>query len=149
MRPLFFRRNDRGLAALSGKLYPHPPLLFLATRSDLFVWALPRDERPEENTVVFRAPYWNIYASDAKVCLGIMIRPESLNLQSCSRWEEGFFRSEFTHAAGPHKLTRYPKGFLAMWKSLEKKPAFPLKYLIALNTTVTEVIRLAERHERT
>lgn len=149
MRPVFFRRNDPGLASLSGKLYPHPPLLFLATLSDLFVWALPCNERPVANTDVCRAPYWNIYASDARVCLGTMVRPESLNLESCSKWEEGFFRSEFTHAAGPHKLTRHRKGFLAMWKSLEKKPVFPLKYLIALDTTVTQVIREAERNDRT
>ncbi|MGA8595598.1 MAG: PRTRC system protein B [Bryobacteraceae bacterium] len=149
MRPLFFRRNDQGLASLSGKLYPHPPLLFLATRSDLFVWALPCDERPEENTIVFRAPYWNVYASDARVCLGTMVRPESLSLGSCSTWEEGFFRSECTHAVGPHKLTRYRKGFLAMWKSLERKPLFPSRYLVALNTTVSQVIRQAERHDRT
>jgi PRTRC genetic system protein B len=149
IRPLFFRRNDPGLASLRGKLYPHPPLVFLATRADLFVWALPRDERPVANTVLCRAPYWNIYDSDARVCLGTMVHPESLNLESCRRWEEGFFRSEFTHAAGPHKVTRYRKGFLAMWKSLDNKPAFPLKYLIALNTTVTQVIRHAVLHERT
>ena len=47
-RTMFFsdRGDDRVLKNMNGKLYPHPPLLFKACGSHLWVRALAKDERP-------------------------------------------------------------------------------------------------------
>ena len=46
---------------MNGKLYPHPPLLFKACGSHLWVRALAKDERPTAETKLCMAPYWNCY----------------------------------------------------------------------------------------
>ena len=67
-RTMFFsdHGNDRVLTNMNGKLYPHPPLLFKACGSHLWIRALAKDERPTAETKLCLAPYWNCY--DNGVC---------------------------------------------------------------------------------
>ena len=46
VRPMFFRDGSE-LADISGKLFPHPALLFVVRNGVLFVRALPANRRPE------------------------------------------------------------------------------------------------------
>jgi hypothetical protein len=62
-------------------------------------------------------------------CLGSMRVPRDLSLETYTGWEQGFFSSAFTHAATAGKLTRHPKGFLAMWGELADRCTFPPEYL--------------------
>jgi hypothetical protein len=55
-------------------------------------------------------------------------------------WEQSFFQSEFTHASGTQKHTRFPEGLLAMWQFLEGKKEFRDKYLVKLPQTLTEFV---------
>jgi len=52
-------------------------------------------------------------------------------------WERGFFESEFTHAYGAARLTKYPGGVLALWKYLADSPRpFPAEHLTDARQTL-------------
>jgi hypothetical protein len=67
--------------------------------------------------------------------------PRERTLEVIDVWESSFFGSEFTHASGVRKHTRFPSGLLAMWKFLKGKPEFPTKYLVKLPETLSEFVR--------
>ena len=64
VRPMFFRDGSE-LAGISGKVFPHPALLFVVRNGVLFVRALPNNRRPESDTRLAAAPYWNIDSNGA------------------------------------------------------------------------------------
>src|SRR5271157_2260876 len=66
IRTMFFRDGSE-LAGISGKFFPHPALLFVVRDGVLFVRALPNNRRPDPNTRLAAAPYWNIDSNGA-VC---------------------------------------------------------------------------------
>jgi PRTRC genetic system protein B len=140
-RNMFFsdRGNDHVLKGMNGKLYPHPPLLFKACGSHLWVRALAKDERPTAETKLCMAPYWNCY-DNGVCCTGSMKIPQEKSVAAIDLWEEAFFQSEFTHASGVRKHVRF-RGFLAMWQSLAGQKAFPEKYLVKLPQTLAEFVR--------
>ena len=78
VRPIFFRHGSE-LANISGKLFPHPALLFAVRNGVLFVRALPESKRPGADTKLAAAPYWNI-DNDGRVCQGTMRVPRSLSV---------------------------------------------------------------------
>lgn len=62
-RTMFFsdRGGDAALQRMNAKRYPHPPLLFKASGTHLWIRALARNERPGASTKLYMAPYWNCY----------------------------------------------------------------------------------------
>ena len=56
--------------------------------------------RPRPETTLMVAPYWNCDRHGGRVCQGSMRVPGSLCLAARQGWENAFFQSEFTHAAG-------------------------------------------------
>ena len=128
IQSMFFREGSE-LADVSGKLFPHPALLFVARNGVLFVRALFQTRRPDRNTKLAAAPYWNIDSNGA-VCAGTMRIPKSLTVVSISAWQRAFFQSEFTHPGGAGRLTRLNGGTSALWKSLAGKKVFPRSTLI-------------------
>ncbi|HLW89509.1 MAG TPA: PRTRC system protein B [Terriglobales bacterium] len=139
---MFFsdRGGDPALKAMKGKLYPHPPLLFKACGTHLWVRALAKDERPTAETKLCIAPYWNCY-DNGVCCTGSMKIPQEKSVTAIDLWEESFFQSEFTHASGVRKHIRFRGGFLAMWQSLAGQEEFPEKYLVKLPQTLGEFVR--------
>ncbi|MGC2551930.1 MAG: PRTRC system protein E, partial [Candidatus Sulfotelmatobacter sp.] len=103
-RTMFFRDHgcDPALKDMNGKLYPHPPLLFKACGSHLWVRALAKDERPTAEAKLCMAPYWNCY-DNGVCCTGSMRIPQEKSVAAIDLWEESFFQSEFTHASGVRK----------------------------------------------
>lgn len=141
-RTMFFtdRGRDAGLRGLNGKIYPQPPLLFKSSSNHLWIRALSRNKRPDPQTKICMAPYWNCY-DNASVCTGSMKVPQAKAIAETMReWETAFFSSEFSHAAGVAKHTRYRGGVLAMWKSLQGKKPFPTRYLVPLDETVEQFV---------
>jgi len=123
IRTMFFREGSE-LADISGKLFPHPALLFVVRNGVLFVRALPINRRPDPDTRLAAAPYWNIDSNGA-VCAGTMRIPKSLTVASIPAWQQAFFQSEFTHPGGAGRLTKRKGGTAALWKSLTGKKVFP------------------------
>jgi len=140
-RVMFFsdRGGDAALQRMNAKRYPHPPLLFKSSGTHLWIRALARSERPDAKTKMYMAPYWNCYENGV-VCTGSMRIPREKSVAAIEAWEQAFFQSEFTHAAGVRKHTHFPGGVLAMWESLQGQKEFPFKYLVEKKQTLAEFV---------
>lgn len=139
-RLMFFGEGDGKAKPVNGKLYPHPPLVFMIHGRELFVRALAEDCRPVAATRLRNAPYLNTDAA-GRVCLGSMRVPEEVSVASLPGWEKAYFASEFTHPSGAVRLTTHPGGFLALWSGLAgRKRGFPVKFLADSKQTLQEFV---------
>ena len=145
VRPMFYRDGSE-LAGISGKLFPHPALLFVVRTGILFVRALPKNRRPDPDARLAAAPYWNIDSNGA-VCAGTMRIPKSLTVASIPAWQQAFFQSEFTHPGGAGRLTKRRGGTAALWKSLARRKIFPRSTLIEMEPLI-EYLRKLEGAQR-
>jgi len=68
---MFFREADPKVEKLNGKIYPHPPLVFVIAGKALYVRALAENKRPSAEIPLKNAPYWNTDAAGL-VCQGDM-----------------------------------------------------------------------------
>jgi len=142
-RVIFFGGVNEEARKLNGRIFPHPALIFKVAGRDLFVRAVASSSRPGANTPMKTAPYWN---TDIRVCPGSMRVPDSCDVASISSWEDAFFQSEFTHAAGAVRLTSHAEGFIGLWRSLAGKKRFPVQCLVDAGETLQEFV--APRNER-
>jgi PRTRC genetic system protein B len=140
-RVLFFSdRGDQTLIALNGQRYPQPPLVFKTSGSRLWVRALNGNARPEADTVMHIAPYWNC-DDCGNVCIGSMKIPREKSVSAITTWEAAFFQSEFTHAgSGRQKPTMHPHGIVGLWKALRNEKTFPVRYLVPLKETLATFV---------
>ena len=101
--------------------------------------AVTTNARPKPETPMKTAPYWN---TDGRglVCAGSMRVPDTSDIASIPQWEDAFFQSEFTHAAGAVRLTKHPEGFIGLWRSLAGKKQFPAQYLTDAGETLQEFV---------
>ena len=138
-RIMFFGGTDQEARKINGLLFPHPALVFKVVGKDLFVRAMATTSRPGPDTPLKTAPYWNT-DSRGLVCAGSMRVPESSDIASVPAWQDAYFQSEFTHAAGAVRLTSHPGGFIGPWKGLAGRKRFPVRYLIDAGETLEEFV---------
>ena len=128
---LFFRA-DLGIS--EGEAFV-PPLLWRANRTELFLWALKSDSRPTLETILYHAPFFNVY-ENGRVCLGNVKRniPNKISLSEfMALWEHYFFDSSFSHTLFDTGVKGM--GMAQLWAGqVESKKEFPLKHLV--NTKV-------------
>ena len=136
-RVMFIGGSDQEARKLNGLVFPHPALVFKVAGRDLFVRAVTTNSRPSPETPMKIAPYWN---TDVRVCPGSMRVPDNSDVASIPLWEDAFFQSEFTHAAGAVRLTSHPGGFIGLWRSLAGKKRFPVQYLVDAGETLQEFV---------
>jgi len=142
---MFFGGGTEEAAKLNGRMYPHPPLVFKVCRHELFVRALGHDARPNANTPLRTAPYWNMEGSRGLVCAGTMRIPEEMTADSISEWQTAFFSSSFTHPSGAVRLTSHPQGFAGLWLSLaDGEDPFPTKFLTDARQTLRQFVDSGE-----
>src|SRR5258708_20683997 len=100
-RIMFFsdRGDDAVLKRMNGKRYPHPPLLFKTSRTNLSVRALLDNKRPKSDTKLYIAPYWNCYENGV-VCTRTMKITREKPVAAMATCEHTFYESEFTNGAG-------------------------------------------------
>lgn len=144
-RPMFFEpggaardgkdREREALRAVSGRRFPHPPLLWLVIGSHLWLRALPVNARPTAETPLCVAPYWNTNVAGS-VCQGTMASPRDSTTETMRAWEAGYFGSAFTHGYGVLRHTKHAAGFAGLWTGLADAPAFPLDTLVPANETL-------------
>jgi PRTRC genetic system protein B len=144
-RVMFFGGTDQEARKMNGLLFPHPGLVFKAVGKDLLVRAIATISRPTPETPLKMAPYWNT-DSRGLVCAGSMRVPEFSDIASISSWQDGYFQSEFTHAAGAVRLTSHPGGFIGPWKGLADRKRFPFQYLIDAGETLQEFVAREDEH---
>ena len=138
-RVMFFGGTDQEARKLNGLVFPHPALVFKVMGKDLFVRAMATTSRPGPETKLKTAPYWNT-DSRGFVCAGSMRVPESSDIASIPAWVDGYFQSEFTHAAGAIRLTSHPGGFIGLWRSLVGRKRFPDQYLTDASEMLQEFV---------
>lgn len=107
-----------------------PALLWKASKDRMSVWALAKDERPTLRTVLYHAPFFNVY-QNAEVCMG------NVNIEICNDctleefmplWENYFFNSAFSHLLGDSSPIKI--NIVQLWQSLiESDKPFPIKVL--------------------
>lgn len=136
---MFFENAEGKAQQVNGKLFPQPPLVLRVAHGDLKIRALSENKRPEAQTKLAVAPFWNL-SDDGSVCLGSMRCPESASARSIEAWERGFYESAFTHA-NVGRLTRHEGGHDALWAEPEgERRAFPTDTLIRLPQTLAQFI---------
>lgn len=117
-----------------------PPMLWLANKNILTVFALANDRRPTEKTPLYYAPFFNIYEK-GNVCMGtvsIDIKNSASVEEFIQAWEHYFFNSYFSHSLCEN-LTK--KNILTLWKDLinTDKP-FPKEVLKKNNKTLKNLL---------
>jgi PRTRC genetic system protein B len=132
LRSMFFAPDCDG-KSLDGKVFPHPPLVFAVRNGRLMVWALAENRRPEPDTWLYMAPYWNTY-DDGGVCHGSMPAPQTATVDALPQWSHAFFASRFTGSNLGIQQCCHPEGFIGMWRELAEQKRFPVEYLIRKRT---------------
>jgi len=138
LHPMYFSDGAEDRARITGRICPHPPLVWKVRRGCLYLRALLEPSRPTAGTALMAAPYWNTEVSRGDVCEGDMPRPPETDVTTMLQWEEGFFNSRFTHPSGIGKLTTHPGGFIGLWTELADSLAFPVHYLSATKQTLAQ-----------
>lgn len=137
--------NTRGDCVLKGRtgVTPQPGLVFAATESSWFVWAVKGSERPGKDTALFRAPYMNVWES-GKICTGQAELPRGIGTQVCAGYEEAFWSSRFTHPNihESNRLVTWPGGITKLWDELLKgdHAEFPQDSLVPFKTTIDLIL---------
>lgn len=117
-RQLFFSAS---LNLPSGKAWV-PALLYQVTRRSLSVYALASNERPDEKTKLFQAPFHNVH-NDGSVCLGsakVKKPVEKSYAAAMKYWEDMFWFSEFSHLNGTTNPAK--TNINSLWKKMVHKP---------------------------
>jgi len=76
-----------------------PPMVWIANRNSLSVFALTVIRRPTEKTRLYAAPFFNVYRN-GNVCMGIVdvrIKRSASLEEFTTIWEDYFFNSYFSH----------------------------------------------------
>lgn len=119
-------------------LVPHPATLWLVNpvTGACKIFALRDDARPDENTVLYQAPYYNVWETGG-ICTGNAGVPKGPDALVPENWEKMFFNSWFSHPNTP-KLVRHKEGTFAFWKNLldGKHRVFPKTKLLPVRTTL-------------
>jgi PRTRC genetic system protein B len=119
-----------------------PALLWIASKEKLYIYALKSDRKPTENTALYHAPFFNVYA-DGNVCMGtvnVNIKKSASLEDFTIAWEDYFFNSYFSHLMQNHNPVQ--GNCVNLWKKLRKAgEPFPKKVLKKTNRTIKSIIR--------
>lgn len=128
-RVMFFTDDSKdGMKANSGQIYPQPALVWMVRRDQLYVRALLNSQRPTAGTHMYIAPYWNV-SPEGSVCVGNMLVPNDRSISALNVWEEGFYRSQFSHPNTP-KIIDWNKGYANFLHGIADFNRFPTCYLL-------------------
>lgn len=121
--------------------YPVPSMLWKATRSGVSVFALIRNETPHMKTILYKAPFFNVY-EPGNVCMGtvdIDIDRHTHLEAFMAKWEELFFNSRFSHVLGSKSPVK--GNIIQLWQSLHNsRKKFPVTTLLKHSLTMKNLI---------
>ncbi len=118
-----------------------PALIWKATKEHLFVYALKSTTNLQENTILYYAPFFNIYES-GNVCMGtvdIDITSECYLEDFIEQWEDYFFNSYFSHLVREHNPVKGDITIL-LQKLVNMKGKFPLSQLKENGLTIKDIL---------
>jgi PRTRC genetic system protein B len=138
-RQMFYQNVEKKSEDLNGRIFPQPPLVWRAQDGELKIRALKQNQRPNAETKLAVAPFWNL-SDNGTLCTGSMRRPTGSSVATVALWERGFYESAFTHA-NVGRLTRHAGGFEGLWSGLAgKRTPFPADSLIELPETLQQFV---------
>lgn len=117
-----------------------PAILWKATKQSLYVYALAGNRKPDENTPLYKAPFFNIH-EDGKVCLGTVEQQahQADNLEAfMTAWESAFWNSRFSHTITKGRV----KGnIIQLWQEqVDTGRPFPGERLIKNKKTLKNIL---------
>lgn len=119
-----------------------PAMLWIANKNSLSVFALGSNRRPNENTKLYNAPFFNVY-ENGNVCMGtvdIQIKKIALLEAFTSAWEHYFFNSYFSHLMPDYNPIK--GNCVTLWESLiNTDKVFPKEVFINSKKTIKDVLR--------
>lgn len=123
-----------------GEVVPHPALVFAIGTGGWRVWALRGNERPGPDTLLYRAPYFNV-SDNGAICQGSSTVPTGDAASRIDAWSDAFFGSFFSHPNGT-KTVRHPGGAYGFWKSMLDQPPsrFPQRVLLPTGVTLADAV---------
>lgn len=135
---LFFA-GDLGIN--SGKAHI-PALLWKASKTELFLYALTGAPKPKEKTSLYHAPFFNLH-QDGKVCMGtveIEITEKTSLEAFMENWQHYFFNSYFSHLIDEHNPVK--GNIVQLWQQqvTTGKP-FPCNQMKKNKLTLKDLIR--------
>lgn len=118
-----------------------PALLWYASKNILRVFALTSNRRPNEKTLLFHAPFFNMY-KDSHVCMGtvnVNIKKTISVEEFIQIWEDSFFNSYFSHLINEHNPI--DGNCVSLWKELVgTNKAFPKVVLKNTGQTLKDLL---------
>ena len=118
-----------------------PPMVWVADRASVNVYALCSNKRPTKNTKLFYAPFFNVY-EQGTVCMGtvdVSIKKTASLEEFIHSWESYFFNSYFTHLIEEHNPIN--GNCVLLWKSLVNNEAiFPTTVLKPTTKTIKDLL---------
>lgn len=118
-----------------------PPLLWKATRSQVWIWALEKNVRPDISAKLYFAPFFNGY-TDGRVCMGnVNINiPQGCRLERfIADWERYYFASAFSHLLNDTSPVK--TNIVQLWKKLTgTNKMFPKSLLKKSNQKLSDIL---------
>jgi PRTRC genetic system protein B len=145
VRMTWFKASGSGKVAGHGPA-AHPALVFVATPSDWFVFALAEDMRPAPATRLRHSPHFNVW-DGGRICTGNVELPPIFGAEVIHSYENAFFRSHFTHP-NRDKAVKYKGGIQQLWRDqlATPDPGAMQRALVDSKETLQEAIaRIAAR----
>ncbi len=136
-RELFFNKH---LGIKSGKAHT-PPMVWVADRETLRVFALSTSRKPSANTPLYYAPFFNVY-ENSSVCMGTVdidtTATGSVN-ELMTLWENYFFNSYFSHLMHDHNPVN--GNCVMLWENLVGTgKAFPNDSLVKTSQKLKDIL---------
>jgi PRTRC genetic system protein B len=118
-----------------------PPLLWKATKTNLYIYALSTAAGITEDSTLYQAPFFNIY-EDGRVCMGtvkINIDIQCSLQQFMQSWQQYFFNSYFSHLLGNQSPVK--GNIVQLWQGLvNTRRKFPIRQLKPHYLTMNELL---------
>ena len=119
-----------------------PPMVWVADRESLSVYALRSNRKPTEHTKLYNAPFFNVY-EDGRVCMGtvnVQIKRSASIEAFTTAWESYFFESYFSHLMFDYNPIK--GNCVTLWKDLVNTgKVFPKEVLLKRNITLNDLLR--------
>ena len=119
-----------------------PVLIWKATRQELFLYATTADSKPNLQTALYHAPFFNLYKS-GKVCIGTVDVQigEAISLEDfIENWQQYFFHSYFSHLIESHNPVK--GNIVQLWqKQMQTTKPFPSSALVKTKLTLKSLIQ--------
>jgi PRTRC genetic system protein B len=139
MRKHLIFKSDLGISNGEANL---PPLLWKASKNGLSLWALANNDRPNLETKLYQAPFFNLY-SDGRVCMGNVDIKFSFNIDLDSfmlQWEKLYFGSAFSHLL--QGVSPVKGNIVQLWQEqISMKNPFPKQELKMFPKLLKDIIR--------